>query len=231
MSASVLATLDPDADFILRTDASDTAIGGVLAQKQLFEGRLVERPLGYFSRKLHAVEMRYPTYDRELLAISANLEHWACYVHGRRCTTIFTDHAALQHILGQNKLTSRQWRHLDKLQQHDYEVKYYPGAANMVADALSRIAYAQEEHPKSAPMHLNGVELRISASTEWLDDVRNGYKEDAIFGPLVDCGVWIGSVWVCSLQILPGLQSYRTLTGQQVRALLRCLGHGSHSGT
>ena len=63
MSASVLATLDPDADFILRTDASDTAIGGILAQKQLFEGRLVERPLGYFSRKLHAVETRYPTYD------------------------------------------------------------------------------------------------------------------------------------------------------------------------
>jgi len=58
MLASVLATLDPDADFILQTEASDTAIGGVLAQKQLFEGRLVERPLGYFSRKLHVVEMR-----------------------------------------------------------------------------------------------------------------------------------------------------------------------------
>jgi len=59
-SASVLATLDLDADFIQWTDASDTAIGGVLAQKQLFEGRLVERPLGYFSRKLHAIESRYP---------------------------------------------------------------------------------------------------------------------------------------------------------------------------
>jgi len=35
-------------------------------------------------------------------------------------------------------------------------------------------------------MHLNGVELHISASTEWLDDVRNGYKEDAIFGPVVE---------------------------------------------
>jgi len=75
ISSLVLATLDPDTDFILRTDASDTAIGGILAQKQMFEGRLVERPLGYFSRKLHAVEARYPAYDRELLAISANLEH------------------------------------------------------------------------------------------------------------------------------------------------------------
>jgi len=32
-SAPVLATLDPDADFILRTNESDTAIGGVLVQK------------------------------------------------------------------------------------------------------------------------------------------------------------------------------------------------------
>jgi len=141
ISAPALATLDPEDDLILRTNALDTAIGGVLAQKQLFEGRLVERLLGYFSRKLHAVESRYPAYDRELLAISANLVDWACYVHGRKHTTIYTDHPSLQHILAQNKLTSRQWRHLDRLQQHDYEVKYFPGVANVVADALSRIAY------------------------------------------------------------------------------------------
>ena len=35
--APVLAMLDPEGDFILQTDAADTAIGGVLAQKQLFE--------------------------------------------------------------------------------------------------------------------------------------------------------------------------------------------------
>jgi len=190
ISAPVLATLDPEGDFILRTDASDTAIGGVLAQKQLFEERLVERPLGYFSRKLHAVESRYPAYDRELLVISTNLEHLACDVHGRKRTTIYTDHTSVQHILALNKLTSRQWRHLDRLQQHDYEVKYFPGAANVVADALSRIAYTQGgqsevEQPKADPQHLNIVEMRVSASTEWLNDVRNGYVVDAIFGPVL----------------------------------------------
>jgi len=75
ISALILATLDQEANFILRTDASDTAIGGVLVQKQLYEGRLVEQPLGYFWRKLHTVEVRYPAYNHELLAISANLEH------------------------------------------------------------------------------------------------------------------------------------------------------------
>jgi len=176
ISAPILATLDPKGDFILRTNASDMAIGGVLAEKQLFEGRLVERPLGYFSRKLHAVESRYPAYDRELLAISANLEHWACYVHGRKRTTIYTDHASLQHILAQNKLTSCWWRHLDRLQQHDYKVKYFSGAANVVAEVLSRIAYSQGgqsevEQPKADLQHLNIIKMYVSASTEWLHDV------------------------------------------------------------
>ena len=127
---------------------------------------MVERPLGFFSRKLHSVQTRYPAYDRELLAISANLEHWACYVHGRRHTTIYTDHAALQHILGQNKLSSRQWRHLNKLQQHDYDIKYFPGASNTVADALSRIAYTQPSTPETTRSLLNVIELRISASND-----------------------------------------------------------------
>ena len=61
-----------------------------MAQRQLFQGKMVEWPLGYFLRKLHAVETRYPAYDRELLAISANLDHWACYVHGCKRTTIYT---------------------------------------------------------------------------------------------------------------------------------------------
>jgi hypothetical protein len=196
-SAPVLATLDLQTDFILKTDVSDMAIGGVLAQRQLFEGKVVERPLEYFSRKLHTVETRYPIYDRELLAISANLEHWACYVDGRKRTTIYTDHAALQHILGQNKLTSHQWRRLDKLQQYNYEVKYFPGAANVVADALSWIVYTRQAEPEatlreseamlsSAPESINAVELRISASVEWLDDVQAGYSQDDIFGSVLE---------------------------------------------
>ena len=172
----------PDADFILRTDASDTVIGGVLCQKQLIEGKLQERPLGYFYRKPHGILPM--TASSSLLVPTSR-----CYVHGRRHTTIYTDHAALQHILGQNKLTSRQWRHFDKLQQHDYDVKYFPGAANVVAGALSRIAYTQPsgilQSPQTTLSLVNVVELHISASEEWLNDVRKVYPGDSILGPVV----------------------------------------------
>jgi transposase InsO family protein len=200
----MLATMDPDADFILRTDASDSALGGVLAQRQAIPGtdRFVERPLGFFSRKLHAVETRYPTYDRELLAIHDNLEHWAPYIHGRKHTTIYTDHFSLQHILGQRKLSGRQWRHLSKLQEHLYTINYYPGAANVGADALSRRNHPEQKMPTPAAavpdspisstaglmtlaLHMTRMELEIESSAELLRDILTGLRQDEEFAPLI----------------------------------------------
>jgi len=82
--------------------------------------------------------------------------------------------------LGQNKQSSRQWRHLDKLQQHDYDIKYFPGASNTVADDQSRIASTQPSSMLSPASLLNVAELRVPASNGWLDDVRKGYTEDLV---------------------------------------------------
>jgi hypothetical protein len=50
--ALVLPLRNPERSYILRTDASNVVIGGILAQMQPWgmEGRLVECPLGFFSR-------------------------------------------------------------------------------------------------------------------------------------------------------------------------------------
>ena len=63
-------------------------------------------------------------------------------------------------------------------------MKYYPGVANVVVDALSRIAYTQS--PVTDTDLINVVELCISASEEWLQDVRKEYRQDMIFADILE---------------------------------------------
>ncbi|GJX08416.1 putative reverse transcriptase domain-containing protein [Tanacetum coccineum] len=85
--------------------------------------------------KIH--EKNYTTHDLELGAVVFSLKLWRHYLYGTKCT-VFTDHKSLQHILNQKELNMRQRRWLELLSDYDCEIRYHPGKANVVADALSR---------------------------------------------------------------------------------------------
>ncbi|GKB78374.1 putative reverse transcriptase domain-containing protein, partial [Tanacetum coccineum] len=82
-------------------------------------------------------EKNYTTHDLELGAVVFALKMWRHYLYGTRCT-IFTDHKSLQHILDQKELNMRQRRWLELLSDYDFDIRYHPGKANVVANALSR---------------------------------------------------------------------------------------------
>ncbi|GKF59186.1 putative reverse transcriptase domain-containing protein, partial [Tanacetum coccineum] len=105
-------------------------LGAVLMQR--------EKVIAYASRQLKPNEENYTTHDLELGAVVFALKIWRHYLYGTKCT-VFTDHKSLQHILNQNELNMRQRHWLELLADYDCEIRYHPGKANVVADALSRI--------------------------------------------------------------------------------------------
>ncbi|GJU01979.1 putative reverse transcriptase domain-containing protein [Tanacetum coccineum] len=128
-SALILALPEESEDFIVYCDASIKGFGDVLMQR--------EKVISYASRQLKIHEKNYTTHDLELGAVVFSLKLWRHYLYGTKCK-VFTDHKSLQHILNQKGLNMRQRRWLELLSDYDCEIRYHPGKANVVADALSR---------------------------------------------------------------------------------------------
>ncbi|GJY72634.1 putative reverse transcriptase domain-containing protein [Tanacetum coccineum] len=127
--APILALPEGNNYFVVNCDASLQGLGIVLMQR--------ERVIAYASRQLKPHEENYTTHDLELGEVVFALKIWRHYMYGTKCI-VFTDHKSLQHILDQKELNMRQRHWLELLADYDCEIRYHPGKANVVADALSR---------------------------------------------------------------------------------------------
>ncbi|GJZ18430.1 putative reverse transcriptase domain-containing protein, partial [Tanacetum coccineum] len=127
-SAPILALPEGSENFVVYCDASHKGIGVVLMQR--------EKVIAYASRHLKIHKKNYTIHDLELGVVVFALKMWRHYLYGTKCV-VYTHHKSLQHILDQKELNMRQRRWLERLSDYDCELRYHPGKANVVADALS----------------------------------------------------------------------------------------------
>jgi len=73
----------------------------------------------------------------ELAAVIFALKIWRHYLYGAHYE-IYTNHKSLKYIFTQKDLNLRQRRWLELLKDYILDIKYHPGQANVVADALSK---------------------------------------------------------------------------------------------
>src|SRR5208282_2550263 len=116
--APVLKNPDYSKPFTVTTDASDIACGAVLSQD--------DHPIAYLSRKFTQQELNRPAYEKELAAVNWALHKWEHYLIGNHFT-LRTDNAAITALKTQAKLTAKQSRWIQYLEEFDMEIQHIPG--------------------------------------------------------------------------------------------------------
>ena len=138
---------DPSLPYLVVTDGSDVAIGAVLMQDQ---GK-GHQPITSLSCRLRPTKTKYSPYDKEMLGISYALSQWGHYLEGYvGGVTMMTNQQPATTFMEQKNLsrTQARWLKSGYFESIMPVMKYIPGKANVVADALSR-SYTVQTHPDS----------------------------------------------------------------------------------
>ena len=132
--APIVQPPDWDLPFEIMCDASDYAVGEVLGQMKGNKSHVIY----YASRTLDEAQVNYTSTEKELLAVVFAFEKFRSYLVGSK-VVVYTDHAALRHLLAKKEAKPRLLRWILLLQEFDLEIKDRPGVENGVADHMSRL--------------------------------------------------------------------------------------------
>ena len=93
-SEKVMAYPQVNRPYLLYTDASDYAVGGVLTQ---IDEKGVERPVHYISHQLDTNQRKYAVIEKEAFAVVYALKKLRPYLWGAQFT-VYTDHKPLKSL-------------------------------------------------------------------------------------------------------------------------------------
>ncbi|GKA02642.1 putative reverse transcriptase domain-containing protein [Tanacetum coccineum] len=161
--------------------------------------------IAYASRQLKIHENNYTTHDLELGAVVFALKIWRHYLYGTK-SVIYTDHKSLQYIFDQKELNMRQRRWIELLSDYECEIKYHPGKANVVADALSRKERLKPRRVRAMSITIHsGLKTKIleaqgeaskdlKAPAEWLRGLERHFEQRADGEIYFFDRIWIPSI-------------------------------------
>eukprot|EP00253_Pinus_taeda_P006977 PITA_06977 len=153
--------------FHIFTDASDTAVGASLGQKE----ESCTYAIYFISKNLTPAELNYTVTEKETLAIIYAVNKFRHYITGYE-VFVHTDHSAIKHLMNKPITSGRVTRWLLLLQEFNITVLDRPGKENQVANFLSRLQNQGEVVPVEDSFpdeHL----FSISIVNPWYADLAN----------------------------------------------------------
>ena len=128
---------DYNLPWVIRSDASDTAVGAVLFQEfPDVTGAITHQPIAFVSHKFSGAAVNWDTFKQEAFALYFAISKLSYYLRGKEFL-LETDHRNLLWIEASQVPIVVRWRVL--LQSFNFTVKHIPGTDNLVADWLSRM--------------------------------------------------------------------------------------------
>ncbi|GFX49431.1 retrovirus-related Pol polyprotein from transposon 17.6 [Trichonephila clavipes] len=140
VSPPILKQADFSKPFLIRTDASNYALGAVLLQGEDKE----EHPVEFASRLLNPAERNYATTEREALAVVWALNKFRDYIDGKSIT-VASVYQPLRWLMKLKAPTGRLARWALQLQSFNLNMEYIPGKSNVVVVMLSRPACHEDK--------------------------------------------------------------------------------------
>lgn len=133
----VLAFVDFGKPIIVGKDASSSAVGAALSQKQP-DGKI--HPVQYSSSNINLVKKRYSACERETLEVIFGLRNILVYLLFSHPFELITEHQSLKDDFIRKEIHGRLARWLNIIVKYGYIIWYRPGKMNGSADGLSRLA-------------------------------------------------------------------------------------------
>lgn len=178
----------------LYADASPYAVGAVLVQIGLDKQ---PRVIAFANKSLSKEDRLLSQTQKEALACLWASEHYDYYLRGRKYD-LFTDHKALETLLGIKKPTSsmtsaRIERWLMRLQEYDFTIKYVPGR-KMIADFFSRCVKESEESKSfdEEDEYIHAI-MSEAAGAVTIKSIREHSAKDELIQQIIESlrqGVW-----------------------------------------